>query len=76
MFNFTFELVPILFSQYDQPSDLHILAELNPALKENVDILTALAERHYYNCEYQQAFKLTSKYVKNLFKFGLKFTRI
>lgn len=45
--------------QYDKPNDLTIPPELS-SLSSNLDIGTALAERCYYNCDYEQCFKITS----------------
>ena len=32
----------------------------NNVLANNVDVLTAQAERHYYNCDYHSCYDLTS----------------
>ncbi|GBN59393.1 Cell division cycle protein 16 [Araneus ventricosus] len=45
--------------KYDKPSDLSIPPEIS-MLAENLDIGTALAERCYYNCDYEQCFQITT----------------
>ncbi|CAG2163999.1 unnamed protein product, partial [Oppiella nova] len=47
--------------KYDKPGDITVPTEFSHILQENVDFMTSLAERHYYNCEYQQCFKITSQ---------------
>lgn len=50
-----------LFLQYAKPGNLPLPTEFNGRLQDNVDILTAAAERHYYNCDYHKCFKITSE---------------
>ncbi|KFM68530.1 Cell division cycle protein 16-like protein, partial [Stegodyphus mimosarum] len=45
--------------KYDKPSELIIPPELS-SLSGNLDNGTALAERCYYNCDYEQCFNLTT----------------
>lgn len=47
------------FKKYDKPYQISIPTNLE-YLSNNVDVMTALAERHYYNCDYQSAFELTT----------------
>ncbi|XP_022248767.1 cell division cycle protein 16 homolog isoform X2 [Limulus polyphemus] len=45
--------------KYDKPSEMIFPPQLE-SLENNLDIKTAQAERCYYNCDYQQCFKITS----------------
>lgn len=58
------ELVKFLYQtqlkKYDQPLEFVIPNELN-GLKGNLDLATVMAERCYYNCDYQQCFSITSE---------------
>lgn len=57
------DLVKFLYEtqlkKYDKPGDLTIPTELAP-LQGNLDLATVLAERCYYNCDYQQCYVITS----------------
>lgn len=46
--------------QYDKPGTHTIPDSLMPLL-ENVDVVVNLAERHYYNCDFQECFRITSR---------------
>ena len=48
-----------LLFQYNKPKDLKIPESLN-ILKDNMDVIVNLAERHYYNCDFRECFKITS----------------
>ncbi|XP_053211911.1 cell division cycle protein 16 homolog [Panonychus citri] len=50
--------------KYAKPDELQVPIEFSHFLSDNVDILTSLAERHYYNCDFQQCFQLTNKVLK------------
>lgn len=43
----------------------HVATALNPiqfaSMRKNLDVLTGDAERFYYNCDYQQAYKICAK---------------
>ncbi|XP_054717848.1 cell division cycle protein 16 homolog [Uloborus diversus] len=45
--------------KYDKPGDLVIPPEI-ASLSGNLDVGNALAERCFYNCDYEQCFKITS----------------
>ncbi|KAK7090544.1 cell division cycle protein 16 homolog isoform X2 [Littorina saxatilis] len=57
------ELVRFLYQnrlkKYDKPGTHSIPQSLSPLL-ENVDVVVNLAERRYYNCEFQKCHKITS----------------
>lgn len=57
----SFTLIILFNSQYAKPDELQVPIEFSHFLSDNVDILTSLAERHYYNCDFQQCFQLTNK---------------
>ena len=44
---------------YTKPTDPKLPAGLD-SLNDNSDIVTSMAERHFYNCNYESSFKLTS----------------
>lgn len=45
--------------QYNKPSDV-VVPEMVNGLKDNLDVVVSLAERHYYNCDFKMCYKLTS----------------
>ncbi|GFW36350.1 cell division cycle protein 16 homolog [Trichonephila clavipes] len=45
--------------KYDKPSDLSIPPEIS-MLADNLDVGTAIAERCYYNCDYEQSYNITT----------------
>ncbi|GIX95883.1 cell division cycle protein 16 homolog [Caerostris darwini] len=45
--------------KYDKPSTLSIAPEIS-MLSDNLDVGTALAERCYYNCDYEQSYNITT----------------
>ncbi|XP_064615248.1 cell division cycle protein 16 homolog [Liolophura sinensis] len=57
------ELVKFLYTnslkKYDKPGDMKIPASLS-CLQTNLDLDVSLAERHYYNCDFRQCYKITS----------------
>lgn len=57
------DLVKFLYEmqlkKYDKPSQLIVPTKL-AGLQNNMDLATSMAERHYYNCDYQQCFRITS----------------
>ncbi|XP_054162340.1 cell division cycle protein 16 homolog [Oppia nitens] len=58
---FVYFLYESQLKKYDKPGDIFLPYESSNILQNNVDFMTSLAERHYYNCEYQQCFKITSQ---------------
>ena len=46
--------------KYDKPADLVIPKAIESSLKMNTDFIVSKAERHFYNCDYANCFKLTS----------------
>ncbi|XP_074658547.1 cell division cycle protein 16 homolog [Tubulanus polymorphus] len=61
------ELVRFLYEnklkKYDKPKDLALPTSLSN-LCENIDVIINLAERHYYNCDFRECFKITSTVLK------------
>uniref|UniRef100_W5M4B4 Cell division cycle 16 homolog (S. cerevisiae) n=1 Tax=Lepisosteus oculatus TaxID=7918 RepID=W5M4B4_LEPOC len=57
------ELLRFLFEsklkKYNKPSELVIPGTVN-VLQDNLDVVVCLAERHYYNCDFNTCYKLTS----------------
>ncbi|XP_060070640.1 cell division cycle protein 16 homolog [Ylistrum balloti] len=57
------ELVRFLYEnkvkKYNKPQNQSLPNSLC-ALKENLDVVVNLAERHYYNCEFRDCYKITS----------------
>ncbi|XP_015795039.1 cell division cycle protein 16 homolog [Tetranychus urticae] len=51
--------------KYAKPDELKIPVDFSNFLSDNVDILTSLAERHYYNCDFHQCIQLTNKVLKD-----------
>ena len=49
-----------LFFQYDKPKELSLPESLT-SLSENLDVIVSLAERHYYNCDFRECYKITTK---------------
>lgn len=49
----------VLFFQYNKPKDFKLPDSLN-ILKDNMDVIVNLSERHYYNCDFRECFKITS----------------
>lgn len=49
--------------KYHKPTNLDIPPQLD-YLATNVDVETALAERHYFNCDYHSAYELSSSILK------------
>ncbi|GIY75333.1 cell division cycle protein 16 homolog [Caerostris extrusa] len=45
--------------KYDKPSTLSVAPEIS-MLADNLDVGTALAERCYYNCDYEQSYNITT----------------
>ncbi|XP_052785133.1 cell division cycle protein 16 homolog isoform X1 [Mya arenaria] len=58
------ELVKYLYEnklkKYDKPMEARIPDSLE-VLSENLDVIVNLAERHYYNCDFRECYKLTTK---------------
>ncbi|KAI1280486.1 Cell division cycle protein 16 -like protein [Halotydeus destructor] len=50
-----------LLKKYAKPGELPEANVNNEYLENNVDVLTAQAERCYYNCDYHQCYKITSE---------------
>ena len=50
--------------KYNKPADLKVPRSLESTLGDNTDLTVAKAERHFYNCDYAQCFKLTSAVIK------------
>jgi anaphase-promoting complex subunit 6 len=46
--------------QYDRPQEAKVPESLE-VLSDNLDIICNLAERHYYNCDFRECYKLTTK---------------
>lgn len=57
------ELLQFLFEhklkKYNKPSEL-VVPNMVSGLKDNLDVVVSLAERHYYNCDFKMCYKLTS----------------
>lgn len=57
------ELVQFLYQnklkKYDKPKEFKVPDSLC-ILNENLDVVVNLAERHYYNCDFRECFKVTS----------------
>ncbi|XP_052104974.1 cell division cycle protein 16 homolog [Mytilus californianus] len=57
------ELVRFLYEnrlkKYNKPKDFKLPDSLN-ILKDNMDVIVNLSERHYYNCDFRECFKITS----------------
>ncbi|XP_033637648.1 cell division cycle protein 16 homolog [Asterias rubens] len=49
-----------ILKKYDKPSESTLPVCLEP-LKDNMEVVTALAERHYYNCDFRTSHKITSE---------------
>ncbi|XP_038050279.1 cell division cycle protein 16 homolog [Patiria miniata] len=49
-----------ILKKYDKPSLSSLPSCLEP-LKDNSDVVTCLAERHYYNCDFRTCHKITSE---------------
>ncbi|RWS30705.1 cell division cycle protein 16-like isoform X1 [Leptotrombidium deliense] len=58
---FTKFLYETQLKKYAKPADFVIPTEYSKTIGNNVDVLTAVAERHYYNCDYLQCSKITSQ---------------
>ncbi|XP_060600102.1 cell division cycle protein 16 homolog [Ruditapes philippinarum] len=58
------ELVKFLYEnklkKYDRPQEAKVPESLE-VLSDNLDIICNLAERHYYNCDFRECYKLTTK---------------
>lgn len=52
-------LYRIQLKKYDQPADL-VIPDKFKSLRTNTEIQVHQAERHFYNCDYNQCFKITS----------------
>ncbi|KAG8201646.1 hypothetical protein JTE90_012713 [Oedothorax gibbosus] len=52
-------LYEIQLKKYDKPCSMSLPPELS-ALAGNLDVGTALAERCYYNCDYEQCYSITT----------------
>ena len=50
--NKLFSLLSLGLKKYDKPKDLKIPKALEKSLKGNLAVEVALAERHFYNCDY------------------------
>lgn len=46
--------------KYSKPNEFEVPAEYAQFPKENVDVMTCLAESHYYNCDYHECLKITN----------------
>lgn len=61
------ELITFLYGtkikKYTKPLDFEVPSSLDH-LHENLEIAAALAERHYYNCEFKSSYKITSGILK------------
>nr|XP_042909728.1 cell division cycle protein 16 homolog isoform X3 [Parasteatoda tepidariorum] len=57
--NITKFLYETQLKKYDKPNEMVIPAELT-LLASNLDVGTALAEKYYYNCDYEQCFTITT----------------
>ncbi|KAJ8310589.1 hypothetical protein KUTeg_012454, partial [Tegillarca granosa] len=59
-FNQSFnESLSINSKDYDKPKEFKVPDSLC-ILNENLDVVVNLAERHYYNCDFRECFKVTS----------------
>jgi anaphase-promoting complex subunit 6 len=62
------ELISFLYSmgmkKYDKPKDLIVPKALQNSLKNNTALDVALAERHYYNCDYSACCQISTKVMK------------
>lgn len=50
----------ILLKQYDKPKDHRVPGTL-ACLKDNMDIVVNLAEKNYYNCDFRECYKITTR---------------
>lgn len=62
------ELIYFLYSiglkKYDKPQDLKIPKGLENDLSDNLAVQVAIAERHFYNCDYPASHRLSSVVMK------------
>jgi len=62
------EMIHFLYSiglkKYDKPKDLKIPKALEKSLKGNLAVEVALAERHFYNCDYPASHRASTKVMK------------
>ena len=62
------ELIHFLYSiglkKYDKPKDLKIPKSLENSLRGNLSVEVALAERHFYNCDYPASHQSSTKVMK------------
>lgn len=47
--------------KYAKPAEFNVPDEFRKFPLDNVDVMTSLAERHYYNCDYRECLKITGK---------------
>ena len=61
------ELIHFLYSiglkKYDKPKDLKIPKSLENSLRGNLSVEVALAERHFYNCDYPASHQSSTKVI-------------
>ena len=61
------ELIHFLYSiglkKYDKPKDLKIPKTLENSLRGNLSVEVALAERHFYNCDYPASHQSSTKVI-------------
>lgn len=53
-------MTPLSVLQYDKPDEAKVPESLE-VLSSNLDVIVNLAERHYYNCNFRECYKLTNK---------------
>ncbi len=62
------ELLQFLYGigtkKYDKPQDLTVPLAIRPSLTQNVSLEVALAERHYYNCDYNACCEISTAVMK------------
>lgn len=62
------ELIRYLYEnrvkKYDKPKDHRVPGTL-ACLKDNMDIVVNLAEKHYYNCDFRECYKITTRVMSN-----------
>ena len=62
------ELIHFLYSiglkKYDKPKDLKVPKSLEKSLSGNLSLEVAMAERHFYNCDYPASHQASTKVMK------------